>query len=625
MPLGGLSFWGARAYARSKTNKKPTNLTQKALPPRQNPPFRQTLYRISLSRQQERQEIQVTIEKCLMGICIELTPIDASAPKFFGFSEFLTSLALMVLAWTTTDVRYRFRIECAPIPLKGITFGVVVIVGMLTLLTDLWRTEQWLVLTNIPLTIGSWQALMGGMLLLNFFLWIWFAFIRPATYGKLNAKRFTQALEKIILKGSKEDLSIIADELTQSIKNIVTYAMKEKTSQDAHKLQKVQTHANKILELIADKNFCHAIATSSPATAITLYTEMENNNKYDIPVENFTKNLIGEAIIEKSSFIYREISGNKKPLSQALFSNYKMSEAIGTTLCPNITYVYKFDADQWKAYFLITLTVLKNYNPQEHGIYSNTLKAALDNAKQSTRDSYVLDTIPDASYNNEYAKRIITTIEFTRKFIEKINEKEAPKNIKIKTIREDLPLEEQVIAKDSIYDNVASLMLGIVIDMSRVTNPAWEKHISHFLMPLLLGHDYQAVGIEKIIQAKFRRKIYNDIKSMGKTPNQRAAREIRLILNTTDPRTPEHKRKHGSSILQKAVLGWLKRSYDRLYRNNRKIAEICLGENTVYDNTNHRIVRKYVSPSKAGKAYIHLDIDPAEPSLAPSSPARAQH
>ena len=91
MPLGGLSFWGARAYARSKTNKKPTNLTQKALPPRQNPPFRQTLYRISLSRQQERQEIQVTIEKCLMGICIELTPIDASAPKFFGRSEEHTS------------------------------------------------------------------------------------------------------------------------------------------------------------------------------------------------------------------------------------------------------------------------------------------------------------------------------------------------------------------------------------------------------------------------------------------------------------------------------------------------------------------------------------------------------
>jgi hypothetical protein len=221
MPLGGLSFWGARAYARSKTNKKPTNLAQKALPPRQNPPFRQTLYRISLSRQQERQEIQVTIEKCLMGICIELAPIDASAPKFFGFSEFLTSLALMVLAWTTTDVRYRFRIECAPIPLKGITFGVVVIVGMLTLLTDLWRTEQWLVLTNIPLTIGSWQALMGGTLLLNFFLWIWFAFIRPATYGKLNAKRFTQALYLHTLKGSPEELSIIADEIAKSAYNII--------------------------------------------------------------------------------------------------------------------------------------------------------------------------------------------------------------------------------------------------------------------------------------------------------------------------------------------------------------------------------------------------------------------
>ena len=574
------------------------------------------------------------IEKCLMGICIELAPIDASAPKFFGFSEFLTSLALMVLAWTTSDVRYRFRIDCAPIPLKGITFGVVVIVGLLTLLTDLWRAEQWLFPTSIPLTIGSWQALMGGTLLLNFFLWIWFAFIRPATYGKWTAKRFTQALYQVILKGSKEELSIIADELTRSMKSIVTHATEEnkQINQDTQNPQKVQLGANKILELMADKIFCRVVANTSPTTAIALYNEMENNNKYNIKVKSFTRNLISEAINEKSSFIYRGIRvydskpmEYKNPISRTLFSNYKMSDAIETTLCPNITDVYNWDTDQWQIYFRIVLVTLNSYNPQEHGIYSEILKNALDYAKRSTRESYIINTTPDISYNNDYAKRIITAINFTREFIKKINEKEVPENIRIKIIREDLPLEEQLIVKESIYDHVASLMFGIVIDISQITNPAWEEHISHSLIPILVNHDFQATGTEKIIQAKFRRMIYNDIKSMEKTPNQRAAREIRLVLNTTGLEIIKNKRKHGSSILQKAVLGWLKRNYDWVYRNNREIAKICLGKNTVYDNINNRIVRKYASPSGAGKEYVYLNVDPAEPPLASSSPTQAEH
>ena len=569
-----------------------------------------------------------------MGICIELAPIDASAPKFFGFSEFLTSLALMVLAWTTSDVRYRFRIDCAPIPLKGITFWVVVIVGVLTLLTDLWRAERWLVLTSIPLTIGSWQALMGGALLLNFFSWIWFAFIHPAAYGKWNAERFTQALYQVILKGSKEELSIIADELTRSMKSIVTHATEEnkQINQDTQNPQKVQLGANKILELMADKIFCRVVANTSPTTAIALYNEMENNNKYNIKVKSFTRNLISEAINEKSSFIYRGIRvydskpmEYKNPISRTLFSNYKMSDAIETTLCPNITDVYNWDTDQWQIYFRIVLVTLNSYNPQEHGIYSEILKNALDYAKRSTRESYIINTTPDISYNNDYAKRIITAINFTREFIKKINEKEVPENIRIKIIREDLPLEEQLIVKESIYDHVASLMFGIVIDISQITNPAWEEHISHSLIPILVNHDFQATGTEKIIQAKFRRMIYNDIKSMEKTPNQRAAREIRLVLNTTGLEIIKNKRKHGSSILQKAVLGWLKRNYDWVYRNNREIAKICLGKNTVYDNINNRIVRKYASPSGAGKEYVYLNVDPAEPPLASSSPTQAEH
>ena len=85
----------------------------------------------------------MTIERCLSGICF--VAVDTTVPKFFGFSEFLAALALMVVVWTTTDIRYRFRIATAPLPLHRLTFVSIGSVGVLTLLTDLWRAEGWLV------------------------------------------------------------------------------------------------------------------------------------------------------------------------------------------------------------------------------------------------------------------------------------------------------------------------------------------------------------------------------------------------------------------------------------------------------------------------------------------------
>ena len=160
----------------------------------------------------------VTVEKCFLGVCF--IPLDGTGQKFFGFSEFLAGLALMVLAWTIADVRYRFRVRTAPIPLLGITFGVVAAVGSLTLLTDLWRAEQWLVPKGNLLTPASWQAFLGGVFLMTFLTWTWFAFIRPPIYGRRNAERFAQTLYRFVLKGSPVELAVIADELATRPKRL---------------------------------------------------------------------------------------------------------------------------------------------------------------------------------------------------------------------------------------------------------------------------------------------------------------------------------------------------------------------------------------------------------------------
>src|SRR5262245_44242091 len=129
----------------------------------------------------------------------------------------------MVLAWTTSDARYRFRVSVAPLPLRTITFAAVLSLGVLTLLTDLWRAEHWLVPQGNLITPSGWQALLGAAFLATFLTWAWFAFIRPPRFGRNNAKPYAEALYRIILRGSPSELSVIADEFAYSARQLIRF------------------------------------------------------------------------------------------------------------------------------------------------------------------------------------------------------------------------------------------------------------------------------------------------------------------------------------------------------------------------------------------------------------------
>ncbi len=135
-------------------------------------------------------------DPCYLGVCF--FQLTGQEPKIFGFAEFLAALALLVLAWTIADFRYRFRISTAPVPLKRMTFFSVTFVGFSTLATDLWRAEKWYVPRGNLISAAEWQALLGCVFLLTFLLWAWFAFIRPQNFGRLNAVRYIQGLYHVI-------------------------------------------------------------------------------------------------------------------------------------------------------------------------------------------------------------------------------------------------------------------------------------------------------------------------------------------------------------------------------------------------------------------------------------------
>ena len=343
-------------------------------------------------------------EKYFLGICFVTPPTGLGLP-IFGFAAFVQALALLVIVYTVTDIRYRFRLAVAPIPLFRLTFILIGVIGFGTLMTDIWFAEGWL-MPNFLIDQSIWQGVFGFIFLLLAMMWIYYAFINPPIFCKRNCRKFAQELYRAILKGSDSELPIIADELARSAKPLVKLSKqipprwgndtKENEEEKKHK-PNVGDYAYDVLLLIGNRKLCRHIIASSPVTAMAFFEAMAINKKYELPIGQFAKNISTEAIINKDSILYHEdegyssgLIGYLKPFSQAIYGNYQLVEALGShhgsPLDIHYEIVWSWDASQLEAYCRAVKITLKSY--LESGSWyqhSFALYRAFGNIKNSCR------------------------------------------------------------------------------------------------------------------------------------------------------------------------------------------------------------------------------------------------
>ena len=313
----------------------------------------------------------------------------------------------MVIAWSLADFRYRFRVAIAPFALRRTSFFVIGVIGFLTLLTDLWRAEEWLVIKGAMFTPSTWQAFLGGLFLFTFLSWAWFAFIKPPVFGKRNAKRYHLTVRKIIVSGSSKELSILATELGRSYYSIIEHARelkpepaKEPDDHSSPTKTKLTSgdYANELLLLIADKRICRHIVDSASADLIVFYETISKLEKYQIPVSIFSKNITEAALLNRDSFIYHETEGYhtgalgyEKPITQTLYGEFKRLEAIGSLLDVWPAHQRSWDSHAWEdsasadlIVFYETISKLEKYQIPVSIFSKNITEAALLN-----RDSFI--------------------------------------------------------------------------------------------------------------------------------------------------------------------------------------------------------------------------------------------
>ncbi len=575
------------------------------------------------------------VEKCLFGLCF--FPLESSGQKFFGFSEFLAGLALMVLAWTIADVRYRFRVRTAPIPLQTITYSVVAALGVLTLMTDLWRAGQWLVPRGNLLTPASWQALLGLVFLITFLTWAWFAFIRPPIYGKRNAKRFARTLYQYVLKGSPEELAVISDEIAASAGALVRHATdmdemkKIRAKHETNNQQKrpdVEAYANDLLLLIADKRLCRAMVKSSPGAALAIFKAIGEQQKYGIQVGIFARNLLNEALANRDSFIFHEADGYEsgligyhKPLSQAMFANYRMVETIGTVLDPDIAGKSKWDAAQWEAYCRVVLLTFRDYLEKHSWEHSYALYRAKGYIEHAASDTYKLNELANVAWDDDVLSRLRVVVDFIDSATRLLDKKGTPNQLRLR-VREG----HDNHARKNFFDFLAEMIFEVIFAASAVKSPAeqcwWIQH--NAVWGKLFNFDNLSGPAGKVIKFKARRLIYQEVADMNRFANFKGAKVLGFCLNVMGLADTNHSYDKDSRALHKAILSWTKKNYLWLHNYNPQVAAACLVDGLTYDADNQRLVKTYpVGGLRREASLVYLNLNAASAVEKAADPASA--
>jgi len=319
----------------------------------------------------------VECEAIYLGICWVRPAV--SSGSVFSVGDFVQGLALLVIVYTVTDIRYRFRVAITPLPLYRLTFYLIGVVGFGTLFTDIWLKERWLVPESL-MSQAVWQGMFAGLFLLLAMTWIFYAFIKPPIFCAANFRKFAQELYRVIVRGSDAELPVIANELVRSANALVTLSRKklstrgigENTTSEGKMKPDVAGYAHDVLLLVGNRKLCRHVIGSSPITAMALFEAMTEHEIYNIPVGQFAKNTSAEAIVNKDSILHHEdegyssgLLGYLKPFSQAIYGNYKMVEALGSNngspLDIDYRIVWSWDAPQFEVYCRAVTITLKSY------------------------------------------------------------------------------------------------------------------------------------------------------------------------------------------------------------------------------------------------------------------------
>lgn len=536
-----------------------------------------------------------------LGLCFYKA--SSSSAPIFNFSSFISGVALLTIVYTISDFRYKFRIAVAPFNLRIITFYLVPILGVGTLVSELWVAQEWLSPSG-NFSQAIWQSIFAIFFIGIITAWLWFAFLAPPKFNQRNYKNFSRSLYRAIEKGDETELKIIADELQASIGNIIKLGNNPDFSKKDHVFAEdhISLYARDMISLLANKNFCSILADSSPRTAIAFFSQLSQHEViHSYCFSTFSSNLSLAFINNTNSLLYQEddgfesgLLGNIKSLSNEMFGNFQLIiqlENFHRSPLSHHFLAYKsWDAVRFEKYIdclLISFNAFikqKYWNGRSHEFtqFFGTLSPI-----DPMHMFYNLDEL--VSYNSEDYKKFETIINFIDNMIKAIDSIEsAPNSYSF--------WEDNRLRGSDIYDTIADLMhqciyvagsvKGTKVEIWSIQhNMVWSSFVDNFA---------EKRKARDIIMFKTRRLAYKDFRELEKYPNYRTIKTLGFYLNILGVKYSNRKiRRKNEWVLQKVMIDWLRKNFYKLYIETPKVAECALKGGITFNLEQCQLIKTY--------------------------------
>lgn len=562
----------------------------------------------------------MSAESCWGLICF--VPIDAMKVKIFGFAEFLAALALLAVLYTVTDIRYKFRVAVAPGFLYPATFGLIVFIGLATLMTEVWVAQKWLVPRTFGLDSTVWQASLGLLFLGTFLTWTYYAYIGPPVFGYRNAERFTGELVRLALRGNEDEIKVVVSEVGYSAKQLVKHwGLADKwMAGDIEKKPPPKTAelARDVFSILSGRPICKVIVKSTPITALQLFKEMGDADNKEFPMSTFSRNITMEAVAQKNSFLFGEAEGYQsgffgyvKPVSQMLYGNYELLAGIqrgGGLGAFDVNYedYSSWDGEQWSAYLRAVLITIKAFLATNN---TNNQSSVLSTAFHQVTNAH-LGLQKLSGMENPYETKAHGAFHAICDF--------ATKAVELVDKAAELPYVHHVRHEKyprNIHDQLAELMYQLCIDSAYVKGPFMTSWTFQHNMAWSAMHGFKDGPAWRIVRVKTRRLLYEQIEKMVEWPNYVSIRAIAFCLNVFGLKPLDRKDKHHRQgfALSKKAQSWAKEYYLTMERDYPEMAEVMLTGSISFDKDNSRLVQTHHYGMSKKPTYKYLELQPAKP------------
>ena len=270
--------------------------------------------------------------------------------SFFGFSEFLTGLALLMIVWSTTDYKYRFRLYISRLSKKAL-FIMTVIVGLVTLACDFVASIG--VITHLTQFVV--QLICGSLLFCFVMYWVKTVFLCPPVFTESNCKKFAAEFVFVCENGTDEELNILVQEIIFSLQNIVHFA--HEYGRGSNDFSEVEKQVYNIFSRMSTERFCHTAVRGYFGRV--LFCCMIAEKKFNVGLETFAENYITELLKWDGSFIFRESDSRngylwvRQPLITEIYGSKELLKGLNELIRPDYSVTKDWNHKQVRAYVAI--------------------------------------------------------------------------------------------------------------------------------------------------------------------------------------------------------------------------------------------------------------------------------